>query len=38
MRVMFRELKEGRFPDESMVIFSCPDAVIDPGLNTYPAR
>ncbi len=31
MRGMFRSLKEGRFPDESMAIFSCPDAVIDPG-------
>lgn len=31
MRGMFRALKEGRFPDVSMAIFSCPDAVIDPG-------
>lgn len=31
MRGMFRVLKEGRFPDVSMAIFSCPDAVIDPG-------
>jgi phytoene dehydrogenase-like protein len=31
MRGMFRVLKEGRFPDASMAVFSCPDAVIDPG-------
>ena len=31
MRGMFRSLKEGRFPDVSMAILSCPDAVTDPG-------
>ena len=31
MRGMFKALKDGRFPDDSMAIFSCPDAVIDPG-------
>lgn len=28
---MFRVLKEGRFPDMPMFVFSCPDAADDPG-------
>jgi len=31
MPAMFRVLNEGRFPDKSMYVLSCPDAVVDPG-------
>jgi len=35
VRSMFRVLKEGAFPEKSMFVLSCPDAINDPGTEHF---